>query len=277
MNVKATTNNRMVQKGAILALAISAQVILPACGGGENGNPFVNDVNIFTFQEESDAWVELTADVNTGKASLPAIDFPVSNPSTGMEYGSISVIPKLGENASVISLAVNLSAVLEEPVANSNLPNGLPIPVAGLDPENVLAYNINNGPSKAYAAFTGQDGILGAAIAVKEFDALGKELGQSNFFPSFHHEDNDLYGIAGIFTSPNSGLSGFGVFADLGTIADAIRNNLGQSEMQVESLALFKLGSGSSLEPTTISRRKQRKLFRGLYKLHRKRKRLHIR
>ena len=263
-----------------LAFLLGASLVLTACGKGED-NKFVTDVRLFTFVEDDNAWVELQADINTGDAALPAIEFPVAHPrDPDLIYGQIAVKPILG-GGSEIDLGVNLTAVLGEPLTDRRMPNGLEIPVGGLDPNTILAYNIKNGPSKVFTAFTGNDGILGTAIVIPQMDRLGREIGRTNFFPQFNHSTNQVLGVAGLFTGPNPNESGFGVFADLGTIADRIRANLsGENIGDPEVGPYFSLSFSDSyptFDPVDVSWRKQLKIGKHLKRLDRKKVKLDIR
>ena len=268
---------------AFLGIAMASTLTLTACGGSVGSN-LINGLSITTSQNAGDVMVTVSTEINTGNLVFPMVTLPIldpNNPSTS--YGSISVQRTLaGKN--VLSANVDITKVsgAHGILDSSTLPNGTQIPVAGV--ANVIAFQAGSS-SRVYMSLTDQTKMLGVAVAIKEFDAIGGYLPGANLFFDVP-QTSGVSGIAGIFTGSQSGQSGIALFVDASA---AINNILKPQSVGVSALASrtakvsaaaaapAPASSLSFVSGTNMSDSEKSSMEYQLYKLSRKNKKLTVR
>jgi hypothetical protein len=207
--------NRKFHRGWAVVTILTVGVLAPACGGsGDEG--FVKSVKLNTYIQNEETFASLVVSMNTRGFLFVGLRFPIYDRNRpGVQLGEIAFEPDAESDGNLLFLSVNLTRVFEQDnVDGGKLPNGSPLPVSGLDQQPVLGLQ-TGGSTRVYAALTDHVAVVGAAIVVNEFDAIGAASPVPiNFFPSFKLGDK-VTGIAGIFTGPEPRTSGFGVFLDL--------------------------------------------------------------
>jgi hypothetical protein len=250
--------------------------ILTSCGGGSSDHQVVTDLSLSASTEDGDVYAAIEADFDLGNLTLPTLQFPVIHPKTGAMLGEIFLEATL-DGRNTIELNVNISEAAQiNGVQSSLMPNGQPIPVGGIDQNTVTSLPIDSINASVYLALAPQTAMAGFAIPIQQFDGIGQQVGGVNFFPAF--TIGDVRGVAGIFTSAESGKSGLALFIDLSSVIDP-NNFLENIALDGPELAELK-SNGSTLKSSNVplfyidqvpSRRNKQKIEKALYKLHRRR------
>jgi hypothetical protein len=251
---------------------------------GKDQQQFMKDIHIATYSQDTDVYVSVDAKLNLGAMQLPAISLPIKNPKTGVDLGLVEMGVVAG-GSNFLKLAFNLSSVTNLSASKGQLPNGNSLPLIATN--QVIEIPIGgNKAIKLYISFVDGAQAIGIAVPIKSFDGIGGSVGNTSLFPIFSIEN--VLGSAGLFTSSTAGQNGFGVFVDLTNILnDVLKRELAARtshlEVGVRSFARSRFASSISsikgeldYSAKTVSSRKKRKINKRIYRLHRKRTRLHL-
>lgn len=211
----------MTQLTAKALLLATTAGLLTACGGSNN---WISNGSVSTYTQNQDVYGKVSVDIGTSGLLFPTLQVPVYN--NGAPIGQLSLLSGLGSSNSQLAVDINLSQIARLPrLGNApTLPNGMPIPVAGVDPQNLLVLMAGSNQTRVYVDFNSQtkSGLLGVAIPFRQFDGLGQATGGLlNIMPSFKLP-NGLTGTAGLFTGAGPGQSGFALFVDISSIANTV-------------------------------------------------------
>lgn len=247
---------------------------LVSCGAQK---PMVSDVQVQSLTEQGEVLVSMEAVLNIGNVSLLDLTLPIISPKDQKEIGSVSMYTNLqGQNK--FEIEVNVSAIANIQSSQGRLPNGNMLPL--IRDNQVIVVPIQN-KANVYLAFSDGVAALGATVAIRGLDAVGRSTGSISLFPTFNI--GSVIGSAGLYNSIESGKNGFGFFADISSVIDT--NSL------VPQLASYNKSSSSTLmyaqaaqferEPVRLnysaispSGSSKRRLDRKLYSLHRNRSKL---
>lgn len=246
-----------------ILVGLGVLVFLSACGKGN----WVQDARLRSYVEGGDQYGEVIARVQSGQMQLPSLEIPIVRPQQpGVIFGRVAVRGGVG-GASDVSIALNLTRVAKLPTGSSDLtlPNGSPLPVAGVDPSKTLSFQLGDGHSKVYVNMSPESGtaMVGTALVIPQFNVgIPAEI----FLP-FVSSDGKVHGLAGVFTGALPMTSGFGLFAD---ISGLLQQSLTQS-------LAAPAGGNVVFVPGDPSPGDRQKVARMLERLNAKRARINIR
>jgi hypothetical protein len=251
---------------AMLFISLS----LVSCGGQK---PMIDDVKVSTEIVDDDLYLSIGASLSIGNVQLPQTTLPILMPKSWEEIGTISMTPAIG-GQNFLDIDVNISAISKLQAFQATLPNGSVLPL--LANNQVIQIPVGKGV-ELYLTLGNGVAAIGAAIPFKTFDAMGSKVGTSSFFPVFNIDN--IFGAAGIYTSKEAGKNGFGLFVDLSNVLDPIDFiDLGSARLLKSASVDQKRVKVSSLNYSSIvpSSRKEKKINKELFKMHRSRRRLRL-
>ncbi|MFN7685905.1 MAG: hypothetical protein ACK5QT_10910 [Oligoflexia bacterium] len=224
---------------------------LNAAGCGKKGaGSFVTQAKFQTSEENGQLIGDLKLMLNTSGVQLPSFVVPIADPKEpGRFYGAISMRDALGIGTE-LGVRIHLDEIpgLNGSVDSSQLPNGKPIPVALPTGVTAVAIPIQE-RSRAYVAFGERTALVGTAVVIREFDRLASAIGGTDLFFPFTG-DHGIRGVAGLFSSSESGQSGLAVFVDVGPALQQV------SPRMMTSLI------ANATEPSQLEFKSQRSLSR---------------
>ena len=191
-----------------------------ACGG--KGVQWVQDAEIESYQMDGELVGELTTFLDTGGMILPSVQVPIINPKNrSEELGYLVMKPGFGSNLAELTIMLNISQAIG---LNGNglavLPNGTPLPIAGVDHSQIMTFDLGGKHNiKVYATIDtrNEQAMMGVAVPIKQFQSIGDRLAGVNVFPGFIL-DNGVQGTFGLFTGKDEGQNGFALFADVSSL-----------------------------------------------------------
>jgi len=196
----------MYSLGKITLLG-SALLFLSACGDNAGTSAFRN-VSIRNLDQNGNAVVELKAEVGNPAILFSAGTLPIVDPKTGRALGSITMERTL-DGKNILTLTANVTGLrLSGSLGDNKLPNGNNVPVAGLKSLVAIPAGQN---SRVYIGESGDKLMLGVAVAIQQFDNLASYIPGASVFFNLGSESR-LPGVAGFFTSRDSGKSGLAIF-----------------------------------------------------------------
>jgi hypothetical protein len=195
-------------KGFVL---LGSVALLSACGQNPLSNAFKN-ISISNIDQNGDAIVELRTEVGSGNIIFATGTLPIVDPKTGKDYGTISMERTL-DGKNILLISANVTGIkLGHVLSDNKLPNGANVPIAGLS--SLVAVPAGKS-SRIYIGTTTSDEIVvGAAVAVKEFDSLAGYIPGASIFFNLS-QTSQVNGLGGFFTSSESGKSGIALFAEV--------------------------------------------------------------
>jgi hypothetical protein len=254
------TFNSLIKSATLLATLFA----LVSCGGQK---PMVDDIKITPHQVDGDIFVSLTADLSIGNVQLPNAGIPIILPRTGKEIGLLT-LQTTSDGRNQIHVELNVSETANLNLEKVKLPNGSMLPLVG---ENQVLKIPLGGKLIVYLSLGANNAALGVSIPIKTFDAIGKKVGTASLMPMFNK--NGVVGAAGVYTSKTAGLNGFALVADLSSVLNLpTAMQLSQNSMQLEEDESSRLDINAAVP----SRRQEKRINRGLLKLHKARKRLQL-
>ena len=197
--------------------SISFFLMNTACGGKDFN--WVKDADIQSYQSNGEVYGELITYLDTGGMQLPSIMLPILNPKNPSQtIGQFALRSNFGADYdSELFVQLNISKIANIPGVGRapRLPNGSAIPVGGIDTNKLLMLEVGGTKTLVYVSIDTQakQGMLGAAVPIKQFDTIGSTLPGVNIFPTFN-VGNNIRGTFGIFTGAGSGQNGFALFID---------------------------------------------------------------
>lgn len=248
---------------------------------GKSSTQFMKDIKVQTSTQNDDVYLSLEAKLNFGNMQVPQVSFPINNPKTGQNLGALDMGPLAG-GQNYLKISANLSELTPLQASGGELPNGNSLPLIASN--QVVGINIGGSANiKLYVSFVDGAYAIGVAVPIKAFDGIGGSVGATSIFPIFNI--GGVVGSAGLFTSPNKGQNGFGVFVDLTSVIDQIgkRSLQGQSAhmatsaRSVRALSVQQAPKGElDYRSLNTSRSKKKKVDKMIYRLHRKRAKLRL-
>ncbi len=253
-----------------LTRLVPVLLVLLLTGCGKGGLPsFVKGASVKTYTQDGKAWGEVDVSLNTGMFVLPALELPIVNPKKPADVlGQFSLKNILG-GGSEVGIGLNISEIIHTPGFDGrSLPNGNPIPVAGIG-DGAVSFPITSGGSRLYVAIGDKAAMVGFALVIKQFDQLAGYFGGIDVFLPVHLQ-NGITGTVGLFSSSSPSQSGLAVFLDVSSMLKA------SSSSQVTSLMISDLGYGIararasevsqslSFNTTSLSAKKMRRINNGL-------------
>lgn len=227
----------MRQQAIQLVLSLVIVLTMVACGNSAGKNSIVQGVNVNQNVVDGDLFLDLEFDLAANGIALPTVSFPIMR--NGSQKGEVSLIGGFeGQNQVVISM--NLSEVINIPsAADARLPDGEPLPIAGISGSQVIAIPLGGGNKNLlYIAINQTTVLVGGSFTLKQLDGLGRSTAGINLFVPFR--GNNVAGTAGFYTSVEPGKSGIGLFID---ITNAIDKDLFLN-VPTESRSLASLSDG---------------------------------
>lgn len=202
-------HSSLFPKNLILSGSLVAMSLLTTGCGGVNSILTAVTMNTFT-DANNDSNVQVAAIVNTGALQFPSTTVPIIDPKNPSKpLGSFSLLSVAGTTLNEFQMTLDLNRALKSNIiANPTLPNGNPLPVAGLG--SIISFNAGLGNSQVYLGWSATTKIIGFAAAIKEFDVIAQYVPGANLFLNFTL--GATTGLAGVFTSTQSAHSGIGLF-----------------------------------------------------------------
>ncbi|MFW5887301.1 MAG: hypothetical protein ACOCUH_00730 [Bacteriovoracia bacterium] len=259
---------------SLLIALVTVLTLLVGCGRQDNPK-IVKDITLAAYTDNGDIYTDLQVVMDIGNMTLPSLELPVKHPKTHEVLGTISMLATM-DGMNEIGLDVNLSSALRlQGGINAKLPNGSNIPVGGLGDTPVIELPIGNTSARVYIAIDSGVAMIGFGLPIKELDGVGSNVGQVNFFPTFMIKE--VRGIAGVFTGSQSGQNGLACFADLSSVIDPDDHLEDVLQYEAYGARLKKSAPKNMFFINKAPRgRQKRKFDKKIYKLHRKRTRLHV-
>lgn len=249
-----------VKKFKILIVSILLPLVFISCG--KNGQKIVTDIDVDQRIDQDKVYIDVEAKLDLGNTTLFPGKIPVSVPKKGL-IGEVEV------GTDFIKVSVLLSELVKLQVQDTVLPNGQRLPLISTNKVVVIPLD-KSGKSFLYVSLVGGAKAIGFSLAIKELDKLGQELkSPTGFFPKVMIEDIAVY--AGLYTSPNAGENGLGVFVDLNPIFKVLAYNGAWFEVHQGS-------SNAELDYSEVkpSSKKDKRMKGYLYNLHKQNSVLNI-
>jgi len=266
-----------ILKGIFVLTSIAS---FSACGKSQ----FIKSAQLGAHTSGGDEYAELIATVDSQQLILPEIQFPIIDiRHPGLSFGNIGLKPSLDGKTTELSIDLDLSQILHLPKAgeNASLPNGTGLPMSGIDPSQVMMFNIGGGGSRVYVEMDtlNKKAMLGAALVISQFN-IGAV---ADLFIPF--QGTGFLGTAGVFTGAQFGQSGFGIFADLSPLlTNQLTNQLtaqmtGQMTTAVARVQSFSSTTNATAQFLSVqpSSRNNLKIQRMLYDLNNSGRALNVR
>ncbi len=224
---------------------VGAIALLSACGQNSMSDAFSN-ISLSNIDENGNAVVELKTEVGGDKLVFSNTSLPITDPKTGKNYGSVKM-ERTADNKNMLTISANVTGIsLGNVLPDNKLPNGSDVPVAGLAKLAAVPAGTN---SRIYIGTTtaGDTLVLGAAIAIKEFDGLAEYIPGATSFYSLS-QNAGAKGLGGFFTSAESGKNGIALF---------VETNIPSHGLPIPGTASKMAGTTSSVRfieraPTTV-------------------------
>ncbi len=196
-----------------IALAGLMVLSLAACGE-QPADSILKDVQYSTFQQDNEIFIKLTSALDTQNVVVSAASLPVydkKNPNRLL--GQVDIATDLETLKSTLTVTLNTTVSLNLPEFsyNSKLPNGLSIPVTGIDMNRVIAFDVGDEGSKVYLYYNQmtKKTVLGVALNIESL-SIGTP---ASIFAVY--DQNNIRGLAGFYFGNAVNTSGVGVFANL--------------------------------------------------------------
>ncbi len=227
----------------VKSLSMAGFMALAACGGEPN---LVQKVQVSSYQINDSQYLSLSTLIDSNQIIIPGAQFQIPNSKNpAVPYGNVQILPNL-PGGSELRIDLNLSALItDRPLEQlGTLPNGLPIPVSGFNPQTALSVSISEGTRLYLDLDTNVPrAFLGLSLGIKEF-STGVVGGL--FLP--FQQQNGIRGVTGIFTGPGTYQSGFALFIDVSSELMKLKT--------AEQIATPILASISSSSLSAISQQK---------------------
>jgi hypothetical protein len=187
---------------------------LAACGKAPT---WVKEVSVRSFAEGNHHFGELTTKVEADGLRIQFTELPIVGFDGRKSYGKVVVRPEMSGRHEVV-ITVNMSDVVRLPEVHHEpfFPNGTMMPLEGADPFRLMIFPLGDGQSRAYVNLSPlqSSALFGVSLVMRNMQpsALGKIL-----YP-FAAIDNQMHGVAGVFTGGARLQSGFTILADMSKI-----------------------------------------------------------
>lgn len=184
----------------------------------EQQQTFVKDIQLRTHQVEEEAFVEVGTILDLGNVSLPSFETKIPHPKDFNDsVGKLFFAPTL-DGRNEIRVDLNLSKVAKLPGGIPTLPNGGSLPIGGIDRIDVIEIPVPKVHGTIYFALDKIRAVamIGFALNIPKADGIGTAIGEGQLFPHFTIGKVKMF--AGVYTSPDPGNTGIGIFSDLSSV-----------------------------------------------------------
>ena len=203
----------LFKNGATYVAGASLCLLLTACG---KRPPIITGLGVNPIYHESgDVSVSIQAELGLQGMNLPIVELPVNHPRLGYEIGIVSMA---GRNLGVV---INLSAILDLQTLQGTLPNGTSVPFVNAN--EVVIIPIEKAGVELYVSFSQGQIIVGATVAIKQFDGIGASVGNLNLLPMFSIQG--IQGAAGTYHSRTAGQNGIALFVNASSVIDSLKKD----------------------------------------------------
>lgn len=205
------------QRTENLTIGILSILAAMSVSCGKNSQ-FVSGARAVLQEQNGEQWAGVSATLNTGLATMPTLTIPIYDKTQQKVLMQISLGSLGGSPAKTfIGMTTNLDRLNELPQCVGNpkeLPNGTSIPLVAPGTK-IYCVPISNQAGRVYLApkADSQELIMGLALTIKEFQKIGQRTGTMNLFLPFATQQ--LTGVYGFFTGPQTSQNGLGLFFDL--------------------------------------------------------------
>lgn len=179
---------------------------------------FVQNVKFGSVEQNGVDFIEVRTALNLNGLLLSALAIPIFDPKNpGQLIGQVSVVSGLGGGAAELVILIRSDVLPNLPVASQGLlPNGTPIPVAGIDRNRWVTLSVGSA-SRVYlnVDLAQSKAVLGVALGV---DALTTGVLANVLIP---FQSNNVSGLAGIYSGAQAGQSGFALFVEANRLLDS--------------------------------------------------------
>ena len=255
-------------KSAVALGGIAMVITSSGCGGMQQAaknQSFLKKVNLKSFSDGHDDWIEVQAHISSGKFTLGALAFPIVDPKTSRPYGKLSIVPSIqkmkglsqANNTGILTISLSITEITQVQGVKAVLPNGTELPIGGLEDSKVLALlamspetiqeKMSNSPHttqdgntepewqkgapKVYYAFGEGVALLGIAIPFSALDSAGQHAPGTTVFTPLQF--GMITASAGFFAGGTSHTTGLGLFIDLSTL---INSTVDKTELKPENI-----------------------------------------
>ena len=196
----------------LLLPSVAVLISMSACS--QNGNVSLKGVDLSTSEVGSETYVNMEAIVAMGNLKLPSTEVPILNPTNQQVLGQMS-LEALTDGTNRLSVSIDYQAATKlDPSLGATLPNQRELPTQlGLTSDTKMIGIPILQQSRIYIGGDLEKNLyIGAAIAVPAFDTVLDQVPLPlNIFFAFPFS-TEVTGYAGLFTGPQKGQNGLGVF-----------------------------------------------------------------
>jgi hypothetical protein len=202
-----------MQKFVTLMTMLTLLMSFASCGG--KAKKIVTGVDFETRNGDDQAkLVNVDFELDLGENELPFLHYDLPK-----NYGALRLYTNGGVNH--VAVDVNLTEILKLPAGYATLPNGTAVPV-DTNGAGIIEVPIDKINAKVYVAQAEGMTLVGFAIAIKQLDGIGNEVGRVGVFPKFEIGKVDV--TAGLFSDDQDGGTGIAAFVNLGGLWDEFGN-----------------------------------------------------
>jgi len=260
---------------SLLVLAMLNVGLISSGCGKDQGQSLVQGVQLSSHQENSDVYLALTTQLNTGATQFVALNVSIADPKYPGEFFGSLALKQAFNGMAELTLDLNVSKLSNHQLdIGSKLPNGTDIPVGGLGNVPVISIPIGHSGSRVYFAYGQNVAMIGTAIVIGEFNGLGGYVGNANIFPMFDF-GHGVRGLGGVFAGQQQSQSGVAVFVDASTALASSAPELAVSKSLGKIAASEPSSASLTFAAPQTSKATKDRVNKALYKLHSKRARLH--
>lgn len=184
----------------------------------------LKNIEYHTFQQNNEVFVSMKTELDTDSIIVSAATLPIydkKNPTRLL--GQVDVDTNLETMKSTLTVTLNTTISLNLPnfTYDSHLPNGLRIPISGVDLSKMIAFEVGEKGSKLYVHYDAatKKAVLGVALNIESL-SIGTP---ASIFAVFNQ--NNVKGLAGFYFGDKVNTSGLGVFASLNNLFGRVEMN----------------------------------------------------
>lgn len=254
---------------------LSSALALIILGSGCNSvnNTLASLSGTATTDSSGNLWASISADMSVTDYGLAELNIPVVDPNNPLiEYGSLTVSPVVCSgatscaNGGLVTISLNLTALAQVTVSNTNLPNGTAFPISfASSAAKLVAIPVGGGGAKIYAALGGGTYFIGGAIPFSGLNGAGKYTPGLDVFATAEFDNDLISSYFGYFAGSGLDQTGIGIFADLSKL---VASNQAQGELKSSMELPTTWGKTSELkQKSNRTEQEQQKFFYHLWKL----------
>jgi len=209
---------------SLVVLSLATVLLTSACtssSGTSTVSQVVTNVSVKTYTQSGDEWAQVTAVLNTNAYQVAAVNVPVTNPTTHVEYAQLTIVPTLCSgtctaNTADLTVAIDISAATKMAGTNPELPNGTPLPVGGLTNATTVVIPIAKTNAQLYFSFGPGVAMLGTTVSFSAMNSVGTYVPGVDIFAPIPAGPVNI--IAGIYAGSAPSTTGVGLFVDLSSV-----------------------------------------------------------